>query len=1224
MSGEYTLESLKEQSSSGAVDVAVQCTADDGDTWVSLKTLIMQNAPNVASAGSPLATEASRTEAANAATAKGAAAKSAGNASAANASPTRAAATQAQAAQRSVAQAPVPVRTSATAERSGVVPGNSDSTTDGTSDQSQLGATRRLRRITTTGSNASAASPSTGAPAGGVSSAAVPAQRAVSGQAARPSGRIRGPEDLVGVTLAGDRYRVVGKLGNGSMAYVLRATDNRLNTDVVIKVPKPEKLTDNDIRERFRRESQLMVELSHPHVVKVLDVGEYQELPFVVMQLLSGGTLTDRINSATAENARLPPDSLKTWLREVARALDFCYRKGTVHRDVKPANILFDNDGNAYVSDFGLTKIMYGDHTSMDPSDTAAGVVLGTPNYIAPEVILGHKYDGRADQYSLGITAYHSLYGRPPMQGDSATATMINQTQKQLQLLSDFRSDVPKELALAVRRAIEKDPEKRFDTGEEFAEASLEGLRGSSASSSISVPAVPVPAAPVPPASAAVPAEPPVRTRNTSSQSSARRRRPPGQRPQAAPVAAADASDDNWLYDSPVPASIPPKKGQTRSAKNQKTQKKSRAAAGPETVILGQKVNPVLLLTAVAGVVVLILSVIVSKLTGGGEELSVVADVAAVPQPTTTVPDKIVPDKMTGSSIAADIKPETDSQKPGNGRKNGGGGGKGGGKKKDADGATVANRSGTTPQPPNGNAGSFSSGLPSKDSDADPPANSDVPDKSEVPVKTVSSSSKPETPPTDSQSLSDPRPANLDSSAAGIRLDIPISNPITTASKDQTLFVAGKKVYRREQRTVAAELDGNYPADAITMLSSDGRYFAACLKSPNQENADVAVWDTATGKKVALATGESGRYADIVLVSPNSLLMAGRFANEIQVWDCESGKRRKSLRIPDARFRPGSVAVSHDGQYVAVAADSGLAVLEVSGGKLIAVMHSPADKPRGIPAKPVSGRPDAAAAGPVLAGIRSLAFSPDNQELAALSTHPQPRVLCWNSRGEIVADGLLPLSSDDPADELTWFPDGKAWLVSGRVIERSTGRVLMAAVDNAGSVVEHARLLSDGELAGAFSAGDDHYHLKTFDWSAVSDSVSKTDAADAWLSPGSPVTIEVTAGDKRPALQNSLRKALTQRLQRDGLKTESDRTTVFRIRQADNDTLVIELTHGDRKDEILWRHELPGIAAVGDQWNKADEKTRQELTNTAESAVTALVTPWFIPRQPGLQLPVLP
>ena len=289
--------------------------------------------------------------------------------------------------------------------------------------------------------------------------------------------RVRQPSDLIHVSLACDRYYVRSQLGKGSMAYVFLVEDRRLETDVVIKVPKPELFTTHDFRDRFKRESQLLVQFSHPHVVGVLDVGEYDGLPYVVMPLLAGGSLADRQKKEGDAKRRMSPESLRDWLPGVAQALDFCSRKGMVHRDVKPANILFDTDRNAFVGDFGLSKVMYGEHTKLNSSETMAGVVLGTPNYISPEVVLGKDYDGRADQYSLGITVYHMLYGRAPMQGPSPAVTMVNHTQKELQLLSDIRPDVCAELASAIQKSIEKDPDFRFATCEQFAEAVVEALR---------------------------------------------------------------------------------------------------------------------------------------------------------------------------------------------------------------------------------------------------------------------------------------------------------------------------------------------------------------------------------------------------------------------------------------------------------------------------------------------------------------------------------------------------------------------------------------------------------------------------------------------------------------------------------------------------------------------------------------------------------------------------
>ena len=173
--------------------------------------------------------------------------------------------------------------------------------------------------------------------------------------------KLRKPEEFAGVTLADGRYKVKSQLGKGSMAYVFLAADSRLETDVVIKVPKPEIFTTKDFRERFKRETQLLVKFSHPHVVSVLDIGEFENLPYVVMQLLSGGSLADQMNAHCNDKGQMELDSLKQWLPGVSRALDFCARKGMVHRDVKPANILFDEDGNAFVADFGLSKVMYGD-----------------------------------------------------------------------------------------------------------------------------------------------------------------------------------------------------------------------------------------------------------------------------------------------------------------------------------------------------------------------------------------------------------------------------------------------------------------------------------------------------------------------------------------------------------------------------------------------------------------------------------------------------------------------------------------------------------------------------------------------------------------------------------------------------------------------------------------------------------------------------------------------
>jgi serine/threonine-protein kinase len=284
------------------------------------------------------------------------------------------------------------------------------------------------------------------------------------------------PDRFVGVSLADKRFRVMARIGAGSMALVYRAFDHRLETEVVIKVPRKEKLLDPSLKERFQRESRLLVQLQHPHIVRIMDIGVHGSVPYVVMQYLSGGCLLDRMQTKEGKPAAMRIDSIRTWLPSVAKALDFAHQMQVVHRDVKPANILFDEHGNAFLSDFGLTKMMYGEADEGDADATGAGLVVGTPNFVAPEIVLGRDYDGRADQYSLAITVYNALIGTPPMLGKSPSATMVNQTRRVLPLLNEVRKAVPAAVAAAVARALLKKPEERFATCGEFADAVIAGL----------------------------------------------------------------------------------------------------------------------------------------------------------------------------------------------------------------------------------------------------------------------------------------------------------------------------------------------------------------------------------------------------------------------------------------------------------------------------------------------------------------------------------------------------------------------------------------------------------------------------------------------------------------------------------------------------------------------------------------------------------------------------
>jgi serine/threonine-protein kinase len=279
---------------------------------------------------------------------------------------------------------------------------------------------------------------------------------------------------LVGQTLGQGRYQVKRKLGEGGMAFVLLAEDTNVGIDVVLKVPKPVMLADPEFAHRFKREIRSMVELTHPHIVKIKDVGEHNGMPFYVMDLLTGGSLEDRFGPQVSAGQRkpMPAESLTDWLEPVARALDFIHKK-FVHRDVKPANILFDSYGNAFVSDFGIVKAIGAEAEKKQTMMTQAGMVIGTGPYMAPEVTEGKKYDGRADQYALAATVYEALGGKVPFDGATLPAIIMQQLSGKIVPLHELAPGLPATLTQVVQKGLSREPKDRYANCVAFAKAAL-------------------------------------------------------------------------------------------------------------------------------------------------------------------------------------------------------------------------------------------------------------------------------------------------------------------------------------------------------------------------------------------------------------------------------------------------------------------------------------------------------------------------------------------------------------------------------------------------------------------------------------------------------------------------------------------------------------------------------------------------------------------------------
>jgi serine/threonine-protein kinase len=283
--------------------------------------------------------------------------------------------------------------------------------------------------------------------------------------------------NLVGQSLAGGRYTVLSRLDEGGMAFVYLALDQNLQTKVVIKVPRLSLTPDEDFGPRFKREIGSLVQLRHPHICRILDVGRHEEVPFVVLQYLAGGNLNNhRSMAADGTPIPTPADTLHRWLSHIAEALDYIHSQSFVHRDVKPGNIIYDEHGCPYLSDFGVAKILSDDGSkTRQKALTQTGMTLGTPQYMAPELIMGQSIDGRTDQYALAVAVFEILSGRYPFDGTSPGAVIVAATTRKTPSLVDWNLAVTDELANAVRKGMARNANDRFATCSAFAAAVLSG-----------------------------------------------------------------------------------------------------------------------------------------------------------------------------------------------------------------------------------------------------------------------------------------------------------------------------------------------------------------------------------------------------------------------------------------------------------------------------------------------------------------------------------------------------------------------------------------------------------------------------------------------------------------------------------------------------------------------------------------------------------------------------
>ena len=259
---------------------------------------------------------------------------------------------------------------------------------------------------------------------------------------------------MIGKTLGA--YQIVSELGRGGMAVVYKAFQPSLNRYVALKVLPEYFQHDPEFVARFRQEAQAAAQLSHPNIVVIHDIGEQAGVYYIAMEYLEGGSLRDRLAQTAAQGGAYSPQEALSVLEQVGSALDYAHSRGLIHRDVKPANILFGADGRPRLTDFGIARAA--DSARL----TRTGVLLGTPEYMSPEQAQGESIDRRSDLYALGVVAYEMLTGRVPFQGNTPHATLHSVVYEAPPPPRQVKPGLSPEVEAALLQALAKRPEARF------------------------------------------------------------------------------------------------------------------------------------------------------------------------------------------------------------------------------------------------------------------------------------------------------------------------------------------------------------------------------------------------------------------------------------------------------------------------------------------------------------------------------------------------------------------------------------------------------------------------------------------------------------------------------------------------------------------------------------------------------------------------------------------
>jgi serine/threonine-protein kinase len=266
-----------------------------------------------------------------------------------------------------------------------------------------------------------------------------------------------------------DRYELLQVLGEGGMGTVYLARDLQHDRKVAIKSINPN-LPTEETKDRFEREILITARLQHPHILPLLDSGVAGYTLYYIMPFVDGESLRDRMK----RDPQVPVEEATAITLEVADALDYAHREGVIHRDVKPENIIL-SDGHALVADFGVAKALYDEDMA---ALTNIGQVLGTPNYMAPEQLMGQGVTPQGDIYALGCVLYEMLAGEVPLGAKTPGITAARRLREEPMAVRELRGDIPAHVQEALKKALAKDPAQRHATAAEFGDQLRQATAG--------------------------------------------------------------------------------------------------------------------------------------------------------------------------------------------------------------------------------------------------------------------------------------------------------------------------------------------------------------------------------------------------------------------------------------------------------------------------------------------------------------------------------------------------------------------------------------------------------------------------------------------------------------------------------------------------------------------------------------------------------------------------